>query len=249
MAFTRQAPPILNALWQGGLSAASAAAVQNLLGQCRSPLRHNGPIRFDYTTPSMRLITPETATQEYPGSQLPEPQDFPEEEEPEDGEEPPGPKPRGFLPAEHLPNEPQFRPGPGEQPGFPLQPGMPTRGYFAGKYLYIDRDKREIGLECNDKRRHAIFPGNLNIAGTVNSVDFFASRSPVEFVDFTIKEKLRSTDFTVTLKQLALVEFVTGVDLSDPSKIIFHKKQGWVFKPEDISADEIPLVSCDEETT
>lgn len=56
--FTRQAPAIGNNLLQGGMAQQQAAAVQSLVGQCRQPLVHRGPVTFDYTRQNMRLILP-----------------------------------------------------------------------------------------------------------------------------------------------------------------------------------------------
>lgn len=59
--FTRQAPQLHTALWLGGLSPAMAAQVQNLLGQCRQPIEHRGPISVNNTLPEPRKVTPEQA--------------------------------------------------------------------------------------------------------------------------------------------------------------------------------------------
>ena len=114
--FTRQAPQINESLWQGGLSPAQAHAITNLLGQCRATLEHRGPIIIDYTSPNMRLVTPEIAKFEFPDIQLQPPEAIP-------------PRPDGLPPIEELPPwEPDpFPPPPGpEYPGTGNRPGIPT---------------------------------------------------------------------------------------------------------------------------
>lgn len=56
--FTKQAQAIGNTLFQAGVPAQQAAALQGLFGQCRAPLEHRGPVKFDYTRQSMRQILP-----------------------------------------------------------------------------------------------------------------------------------------------------------------------------------------------
>ena len=67
-----------------------AHAITNLLGQCRATLEHRGPIIIDYTSPNMRLVTPEIAKFEFPDIQLQPPEAIP-------------PRPEGLPPFEELP--------------------------------------------------------------------------------------------------------------------------------------------------
>jgi hypothetical protein len=219
--FTRQAPPLLNQLWLGGMSPAAAHAVQNLLGQCRAPLWHNGPVRFDHTRESMRLIEPDSGKFEFPGAQLPPPQKFPPEEEESPLE------PGGFLPDEHMPFEPPVEAGPGEGPRMPLQPKLPVNNYWAGKYISLD-DFNTFSLSCDDKRRHAVFPAKIGLAGFVGSVEF-QGRSQSPYASLQIAERQAETEFTIDLHDLTEVEFISDVDLSDPTKIVFTVDKAHVF--------------------
>lgn len=245
--FTRQSPPILQSMYTSGMSASSAAAMQNLLGQCRQPLRHNGPVTLDYTSPAMKAITPESGEFQFPGVQLPEPDRFPRipKEEEEKGLPFEGVQPGGFLPPEHMPVDPPPPDGPGEVPRLILQPGLPSRDYFPGRYLYLNRDFRQIGLKCRDARRHTVFPTNLNAAGTINSVTFrTAVASP--YLLFQITEKELATEFHLGLVGLTTIEYVADVDISDPTKITFRIDRAEVFgHVEDHRKVVINLTECE----
>lgn len=265
--FTRQAPPLLTNLWQAGLSSAQASAIQNLLGQCRQPLAHNGPVQYDYTKPDMRLITPATATYQYPGTQLPAPEDFPKfPSQPEPIFQPPRrpgspptkkvPDPRkvpgrnapgGFLGPDHIPVEPQQPPGPGEERRFPNQPWGPNAFnglWFGGDYISVDRANRQINLENNDLRRHAVFPTQLNRKGRVNSVEFVDNPggNVPEFIRLAIAERPFQTVFSVETTGLQKIRYITGIDTSDPDKIKFERQEAWVFSPSAIS--DVVLPNC-----
>ena len=109
--FTRQTQQINENLWQGGLSAAQAHAISNLLGQCRQTLDHRGPVQIDYTTPDMKLIMPESAQIQFPEIQLQPPESLPPR--PENPEFP-------DLPPEE---RPPYQPNPLPPPQFPQYPG------------------------------------------------------------------------------------------------------------------------------
>lgn len=113
--FSRQAPVIDHALWQGGLSPAQASVVSNAIGQCRAPLTHRAPITVDYTTPDMRLILPDDVPGKFPDIQLQPPEVFP-----------PRPQPR---PPEELP---PFEPNP-LPPKDPIAPIQPPSGAPGGE--------------------------------------------------------------------------------------------------------------------
>lgn len=137
--FTRQAPAIHTALWLGGVSPAMASQVQNLLGQCRQPLVHRGPISVDYTSPAMRLIDPEAAR-----TQFPEIEDIgPEDERP--GEEEDNPPPPD-------PPLPPFRP----PEVFPPPPDPPGGGQNLGPGDYIEIINQNIHLKHKDLTRGAL---------------------------------------------------------------------------------------------
>lgn len=228
--FTRQAPPLLQSMYTSGMSPMSASAMQSLLGQCRQPLRHNGPITFDYTSPEMKAITPGVGQFQFAGAQLPQPEVFPRRprEEEEDGLPEKGVKPGGFLPPEHMPLEPPQPAGPGEVLQLRLRPGLPTRDYFPGKYLNLNKDLRQFGLKCFDERRHAVFPAGLNVNGSINSVTFRAfSGSP--YLVFSLTEKPQATEFFSNLIGLTTIEYVADVDISDPTKITFRIDRAEVF--------------------
>lgn len=271
--FTRQAPPLVTNLWQAGLSPAQASAIQNIFGQCRQALTHNGPVQYDYTRKDMRLIGPADATFKYPGMLFPSPENFPREPStpdplplpPRPGSPPRNPskepdprkvpgkgnKPGGHFPPDHLPVDPQMPDGPGEEPKFPGQPWGPNAFnglWFAGEYINIDLPNRRIGLENNDARRHAVFPTNLNRKGRVNSVEFVdkPGGSSPEFVRIDITERPLQTIFSVESAGLQKIQYISGIDTSDPDKIIFERKEAWAFAPHDLTPFNIAnCCACD----
>jgi len=242
--FTRQAPALHTALWQGGLSPASASQVQNLLGQCRQTLVHRGPIEIDYTSPQMRLITPEIAAFRFPNLKLnpPEvvkkrprrPEDPPPEEAPPDPQPPP-------LPPPQRPIDPLDPDGPGGGGG-----GKPP-GYTEGDYIGIENN--EIRLRGNDARRHCVFPAGKNVNNTINSIDLKAYSSDPERIKFTVKDDARDTTFKidVSLKQFTYVKSVT-LDESN-GKIYIERGTAYGFDVADTDPQDIPLTTCKDSGT
>jgi hypothetical protein len=268
--FTRQAPPLGNNLWQAGLSPAQAAALQNLLGQCRQELQHNGPVTYDYTQPQMRLIGPSDAVTRYPGGVLPSPEYFPKPPSPVGNpiKDPPplitkaptGAKdknkkgqpgaenrPGGFNPPDHLPDEPQQDDGPGEDGEFPGRPPIVNpQDWFAGKYILIDKANREINLDYNDLRRHAVFPHRFNKFGRVHSVDFDANPggNKPEYIKLAIEEQVNATKFSVITNNLRQVEFISGINTQFPGRIVFERSTAMVFDPQQIAGGGVDLPDC-----
>ena len=108
--FTRQAPSLANSLIQGGMPAQQASTLQNLMGQCRAPLEHRGPVRFDYTRQKMRQIN------QGPGQEAPRrsgggppPDQFPPEEKREEEQGPPESGGQKGTPSQFAPPEDIWR--------------------------------------------------------------------------------------------------------------------------------------------
>lgn len=114
--FTRQAQQMNESLWQGGLSAAQAHVVANALGQCRQTLEHRGPVQIDYTSPQMKLISPESAQVEFPEIQLQPPEAIP-----------PRPRDPTIPPEEEIPYDPDPLPPP-QGPQYPGSGNNPGQG-------------------------------------------------------------------------------------------------------------------------
>jgi hypothetical protein len=204
--FSRQAPSIHTALWQGGLSPAQASEVQNLVGQCRATLVHRGPISVDPTTPSMRLIDPESAKTKFPqiGDLLPPehkkkpPKNVPPEEKPQ-------PQPQPILP------EPE--------PVGPAGPEADNKGKNLKAGDYIEIKNEEIHLKHKDFRdgKHCIFNN-----GFVRGVAFKAQETSTEndgdqvngnhIVVEWLDNRPNETILEYGLKNLKAIRVVTGVD-------------------------------------
>ena len=106
--FTQQAPSLANNLMHSGMPAQQASTVQNLMGQCRAPLVHRGPVKFDYTRQNMRQNNGGAGREvsPYKGGGPP-PDQFPPEEEEQEEQGPPesgGPPgtPSQFAPPEDI---------------------------------------------------------------------------------------------------------------------------------------------------
>ena len=266
--FSKQAAAILTNLLQAGFSAPQAAALQSLFGQTQQPIVHGGPVQLDYTRQDMRLIGPDDATLKYQGCILPTPQNFPADsagpnqflDRPRQPGQPPHRatpdtrlshgkenKPGGFMPAEHLPIEPPFPNGPGEEPQFPGQPSGPNSfngQYFPGEYIKLDDSNKQISLDSNDDRRHAVFPGLLNRRGMVSSVEFVdrpGGNTP-EFIRLAITEQPEKTIFSVETTALQKVQYLSGIDMSEIGKVKFERQEAWVFGPKSI--DSFVTANC-----
>lgn len=124
--FTRQAQQMNESLWQGGLSAAQAHVVANALGQCRQTLEHRGPVQIDYTSPQMKLISPESAEVEFPEIQLQPPEAVP-----------PRPRDPTIPPEEEIPYDPDPLPPP-QGPQYPGSGNNPGQGGGNGPNISIN---------------------------------------------------------------------------------------------------------------
>ena len=239
--FTRQAPNIGTSLLLGGLSAPQASEMQNLLGNYRQTLVHRGPVELDYTRPNMRLITPELAKFHFPNFRF-DPPEVPKKKKPPEGP-PPDEEP-------DVPLVPDPEPDP-DDPN-PNDPNDPQYEYTAGDY--IDITDRKVSLKHNDVRRHCVFPTNLNVLKTVNSVDFKVvlpknvSETPGKnssAIKLSIEEKPRETiwklDYTLTE-----ITYIKNVRL-DVCAMELHFERGTakVFDPQDAGPAVIPLTTCD----
>ncbi len=233
--FTRQAPLLGQSLFLGGLAPPLASTVQNLLGQCRAPLVHRGPVTIDYTRPDMRLITPDTARYSYPDLSLPQPTKF----------EPPAPEPD-------------------EDPDPPVGPGSPNPGggdtvniinntflggsVFPGRYIDVD-ESGTVSLRHNDIRRHCTFPDGKTPPNVVHSVDFKAAGNQEDYIRLKITEEQNATKFYIDVSELEEITFVTDVELDlDAGKLWVRKGSAYVFGPWYSPGldTEIDLTVCDE---
>lgn len=242
--FSRQAPLLGESLFLSGMAPAVASTVQNLLGQCRAPIVHRGPITLDYTQPSMRKITPEIARQQFPRLNLPEPETLGEKppEEPEEEEEtPPNPE-TPFTPDEHYHTNIQNFSTTFFNNFFAFNNGD---FYFSGDYIDIDRQKF-VNLRHNDKKRHCVYPNKMNARDIVHSVDF-KTDVPYhkQFFKLEITDNPNDTTWKLTVDQLEQIQVVTGVSLNLASQeLSFDLKNVWVFRPEALPPYVIPLSDC-----
>lgn len=168
--FTRQAQQLNNNLWQGGLSPAQADAIANLLGQCRAPIEHRGPVQLDYSVPDMKLISPDVADVVLPEIQLQPPEILPPRPPSPTFQPPETPEP--YAPDPLPPPQPQFA-GTGNNPGnsYPTYYGG-SIGNRLGIPRWLD------GLLKDAGRAWRTFTGDTN-----RRLDNIESFTPEDIVD------------------------------------------------------------------
>lgn len=261
--FTRQAPNIAEALFLSGIPQASVAAAQNLLGQCRARIEHRGPVRFDYTNPNFRLITPQNSLISNHGNGPP-PEEFPPEDPgPEEDEtntnplKPPRPQPP--EPVEQAPRQPPPPPGPGEGGGPGAARAFPGGNkYTEGDYIEILPRRKAISLRANDARRHPVWPVALTRPQEVGSVDYRTEARDEDFqiipfgtgfVELDIQERTQQTLWRLYVKHLEPVELVTNVeletDMAGNSQLTVSRVSGYIFRPQPLADGVIALSDVD----
>lgn len=229
--YTLQAPAIHTALTQGGVAPAQASQIQNLFGQCRQPLEHRGPVKIDYTSPDMRLVTPEVAKQRYPTLNLNPPEGLGRR--------------RGGGP--QRPPEEKPRPGPGgpfvpnPEPELPELPRIPE--YTGGDYIEVADQK--ISLIADDRRRHPVFADNKK---SIQSVTFVSKSDNEEVLALEIDERNRDTEFALRF-EVGQITYIKSIRLDvDNNKLYIERGSAYAFKPTDIDPISIPLVVCETDS-
>lgn len=252
--FSRQAPLLGESLFLGGLPAPVASAVQNLLGQCRAPIVHRGPVTVDYTRQDMRLIGPFDAKHKYPELILPEPETLGKKRKkdppPDESADPP---PNQSLPPEH--NTPPIL---GNDPGNGGGDGQ----YFGGDYINVDANRREIHLIHDDRRRHCAFPELWDAQNKIHSLKYTPkvnqqAAGNAAYFGLEIKEVPLETQFILNVNGLQEITYISHVAIvepppgsPDPAKLVFTKKTAFAFDEQNAANVEIPLAPCEppEET-
>lgn len=234
--FSRQAPLLGQSLFLGGLAPPLASTVQNLLGQCRAPLVHRGPVTIDYTRPDMKLITPDKARYSFPDLSLPPPTRF----------QPPTPEPS-------------------DDPDPPVGPGSPNPGggdtvtinnfndfggqVSPGRYIDVD-DTGRVSLRQNDRRRHCTFPDGKTPPNVVHSVDFKADGNKEQYIRLKITEEQNATKFYIDVSDLEEITYVHDVELDlEANKLWIKRKKVLAFDPWSSQGNgldtEIDLTVCE----
>ena len=273
--YTRAAPLIAQSLWQGGLSPAQSHVVSNALGQCRAPLVHRGPIQIDYSSPDMRLITPESAKFRFPEMQLQPPEVLPSRPRPPDEppeEDPPyqpNPLPPPLQPVS--PVTPPFG-DPGYAPDYPPYDDTWIRkalddlrdlikpqylGVLGSDYIEVDgngfTEKQTITLDAEDNELHCVFRG-----GQVSSNSFEAENYEATGVDsancaeLEISEEDGQTIWKLTAAKMTGTTYVKDIWFDpDTNKINVQYEYALVFDPVDVGTDDsnLPVAPCEDAPT
>jgi len=265
--YTRQAPLIAQSLWQGGLSPAQSHVVANALGQCRAPLIHRGPIQIDYSSPDMRLITPESAKFQFPELQLQPPEVFPDRPRPPD--EPPEedtPRQPNPLPPPDQPVSPVTPPSAGNPGGNPYDDSWirkalddlkdlikpQYRGVLGSDYIEIEgngyTDKQTIKLDAEDGELHCVFRG-----GQVSSNKFEAENyegrgvNSANCAELQVSEENGQTTWKLTAAKMTGTTYVKDIWF-DPgtNKINVQYEYALVFDPVNVGTDDsnMPVADC-----
>jgi hypothetical protein len=244
--FTRQAPLLAESMIAGGLPPVAASAIQNLLGQCRAPIVHRGPVTVDYTRQDMRLIGPFDAKHKYPDLNFPPPETLGKKRKkdppPEESADPP---PDQSLPPEHT--TPIIA---GYDPGN----GGGEDQYFGGDYIRVDPRRREVHLIHDDRRRHCAFPALGGARNKIHSLNFTkqVNQNAGNYFDLVIAELPQETQWKLNVNGLQQVTYISNAAIVepppgslDPAKLVFTKKTAFVFDEQDAAPVEIPLAPCE----
>ena len=244
--FTRQAPNLNNSLMLGGVAPPQAFETTQLLGNCRQTLVHRGPIEIDYTSPLMRLITPEMAKLQFPNIRSQPPESKPK---PKPKEEGPPEEPEDPLDGPQVPDKPTNPGDPGGGGGDPPSSSV----YTEGQYIEVNEEERNIRLRANDGegRRHCVFPSSFNVANAIHAVDYSVEpNSPgqdgigQEFIKLSITDKARETVWKLeyALTQVTYLKDLR-IDLEN-LKLYIDRETAWVFSPEPGLPIAFPLAQC-----
>jgi hypothetical protein len=219
----------------------------------------------DYTSPDMKLITPESAQFKFPNIQLNPPEAMPS------------------RPGDHPPEEePPWEPNPLPPPQRPIDPMTPPVGAPGGsgpiyddswirdeldklrdlikpqylgvngsKYILTEGDgftgKQDIILDAEDSELHCTFEG-----GVVKSKRFQADNYETEEpgTRLEIKEQSGATLFELTSGKPEFTTYVKDIWF-EGGKIKVQYEMGGVYKPEDVGTDDsnLPIVECDPTTS
>jgi hypothetical protein len=245
--FTKQAPLLAESMLAGGLPPVAASAIQNLLGQCRAPIVHRGPVTVDYTRQDMRLIGPFDAKYKYPDLNLPSPETLGKRRKkdppPEESADPPPDQP---LPPEHTTTIIY-----GDDPGN----GGGEDQYFGGDYIRVDPRRREVHLIHDDRRRHCAFPALGGARNKIHSLKYTAqvaqNAGDDVYFGFTITEVPQETQWKLNVNGMQQVTYISDAAIVEPgpgsalpAMLVFTRKTAFVFDEQNAANVEIPLAPC-----
>jgi hypothetical protein len=217
----RRAGVFEQALVQGGVNPLAANAATAAILHCSTPRRWRGPTTLDYTSPNLRLVSPELRKYQFPnfdfrtseGERRGPKNNTPEEEvypEPEPWEEPQNPRP----------SEPHQQPVSGFGDG----------QYVAGRYIDIRNGMISV---LASRSGVAILDTDRIVGGSIRV------KSDWDLARFTQEGDFIDREWVLRVKPTEKIEVVTGVTLEDRElKITTAKIETWV---ESRSDKTIPL--------
>lgn len=251
--FTRQAPLLAESMLAGGLPPVASIAIQNLLGQCRAPIVHRGPVTVDYTRQDMRLIEPFDAKHKYPDMVFPPPETLGKKRT----KSPPPPESADPPPDQSLPPEHASQPILGLDPGN----GGGDDQYFGGDYIRVDPHRRAIHLIHDDRRRHCAFPEAWDAKNKIHSLKYTPkvnqqAAGNALYFGLEIKEVPLETQFILNVNGLQSITYISNVaivdpppDSQDPAKLVFTRRTAFAFDSQNAANVEIPLAPCEQPPT
>lgn len=217
----RRAGVFEQALVQGGVNPLAANAATSAILNCATPRRWRGPTTLDYTSPNLRLVTPELRKYQFPNfdfkssegerrgpkSSTPEEEVFPE---PEPWEEPQNPRP----------SEPHQQPDSGFGDG----------QYVAGRYIDIRNGLISV---LASRSGVAILDTDRIVGGSIKV------KSEWDLARFTEEGDFIDRQWVLRVKKTEPIEVVTGVTLGARElQVTTAKIDAWVNSRSDSS---IPL--------
>jgi hypothetical protein len=207
----RRAGVFEQALVQGGVNPLAANAATAAILHCATPRRWRGPTTLDYTSPNLRLVSPELRKYQFPNfdfrssegerrgpkSNTPEEEIFPE---PEPWEEPQNPRP----------SEPHQQPLSGYGDG----------QYVAGRYIEIRNGMISV---LASRSGVAILDTDRIVGGSIRV------KSEWDFARFTEEGDFIDREWVLRVKPTEKVTVVTGISLDeDKLKIETAELEAWV---------------------
>jgi hypothetical protein len=207
----RRAGVFEQALVQGGVNPLAANAATSAILNCATPRRWRGPTTLDYTSPNLRLVTPELRKYQFPnfdfrsseGERRGPKRDVPEEEvypEEEPWEEPQNPRP----------SEPHQQPVDGSGDG----------QYTAGRYIEIRNGRISV---LASRSGVAILDTDRIVGGSIKV------KSKWDLARFTEEGDFLDREWVLRVKPTEKLEVVTGVTREDKQlKITTARIDAWV---------------------
>lgn len=196
------------ALIDGGVNPMAVTAATSAAFHCATPRRWRGPVSYDYTSPQLRLVTPELRKYMFPNF------DFHTTQGERRGRIDPQNQPPETVP-EPVPYEEPYSPRPDSQPQQPVL-GLGDGQYYAGPFIDI-RDRR-ISLNAS-RYGIAMLMGDEIKGGNLKL------KSEWEYGKFRFNDDFVDREWTLTVTKTKPVEVITGITVNEAGQCLTLTKR------------------------